>query len=98
MENPRVVALYNRFHSKGLNIIGVSLDEVVERWKDAIAKDQLTWTHVSNLEGWKDPIARLYEVDQIPSTFLLDSSGKVIAKDLMGEQLEAKIQTLLDSK
>jgi thiol-disulfide isomerase/thioredoxin len=97
-ENPRVVALYNRFHSKGLNIIGVSLDEDVDRWKEAIAKDQLTWTHVSNLEGWKEPIARLYEVEQIPCTFLLDSSGKVVAKDLMGAQLEKKIQSLLEAK
>jgi alkyl hydroperoxide reductase subunit AhpC len=90
--------LYHRFHSKGLNIIGVSLDEEVDRWKEAIAKDKLTWTHVSNLEGWKDPIAILYEVEQIPCTFLLDSSGKVIAKDLMGEQLEERIESLVEAK
>lgn len=74
------------------------MDEDVNRWKEAIAKDKLTWTHVSNLEGWKDPIAILYEVQQIPSTFLLDSSGKVVEKDLMGEQLEERIQSLLDAK
>lgn len=74
------------------------MDEDVNRWKEAIAKDKLTWTHVSNLEGWKDPIAILYEVEQIPSTFLLDSSGKVVEKDLMGEQLEERIQSLLEAK
>lgn len=98
MENPKVVALYNRFHSKGLNIIGVSLDEDAQRWKDAIAKDKLTWTHVSNLKGWQDPIAQLYEIEQIPTTFLLDSSGKIVAKDLTGEQLVSKIESMLETK
>lgn len=98
MENPKVVALYNRFHSKGLNIIGVSLDEDAERWKEAIAKDKLTWTHVSNLKGWHDPIAQMYNVDQIPTTFLLDSSGKIVGKDLHGEELASKIQSLLEAK
>ena len=51
-------ALYNAFHSKGLNIIGVSLDEDLSKWKDAIAKDKITWTQVSNLKGWQDPIAK----------------------------------------
>lgn len=74
------------------------MDEDINRWKEAIAKDKLTWTHISNLKGWKEPIALEYEVEQIPCTFLLDSSGKVIAKDLIGKQLEAKIQTLLESK
>lgn len=95
MENPNVVALYNEFHSKGLNIIGVSLDEDVESWTTAIAKDKLTWTQVSNLKGWKDPIAQLYEIEQIPTTFLLDSNGNIVAKDLTGDTLKSKIQELL---
>ena len=95
MENPHVVALYNEFHSKGLNIIGVSLDEDVESWKTAITKDKLTWTQVSNLKGWKDPIAQLYEIEQIPTTFLLDSNGTIVAKDLTGDALKSKIQELL---
>lgn len=97
-ENPNVVALYNEFHSKGLNIIGVSLDEDLSKWKDAIAKDKITWTQVSNLKGWQDPIAKQYEVEQIPTTFLLDANGKFIARDLFGEELKAKIQELLSSK
>lgn len=97
-ENPNVVALYNELHSKGLNIIGVSLDEDASKWKEAIAKDKLTWTHVSNLKGWKDPIAQMYNVDQIPSTFILDEKGTIVAKDLRGEELKAKVKALLGVK
>ncbi|GAA4081172.1 TlpA disulfide reductase family protein [Flavobacterium cheonanense] len=94
-ENPNVVALYNEFHSKGLNIIGVSLDDDATKWKDAIAKDKLTWNHVSNLKGFEDPIATLYNVQQIPTTFVLDSKGNIVAKDLRGDELKAKVQELL---
>lgn len=90
-----MVALYKEFHSKGLNIVGVSLDKDAAKWKDAIAKDKLTWTHVSNLKFWDEPIAIQYEVQSIPATFILDASGKVVAKDLRGEELKAKIAALL---
>jgi peroxiredoxin len=96
-ENPNVVALYNEFHSKGLNIIGVSLDNELNEWKNAIQKDKITWTQVSNLKKWSDPVAKLYEVEQIPSTFILDSNGTIVAKDLRGEELKAKIKELLGS-
>jgi peroxiredoxin len=95
MENPNVVALYNELHAKGLNIIGVSLDEDAAKWKDAIKKDQLTWTQVSNLKGWEDPIAVLYNVKQIPATFILDAQGNIVAKDLSGASLKAKVVELL---
>lgn len=94
-ENPNVVALYNEFHSKGLNIVGVSLDKDAAKWKEAIAKDQLTWTHVSNLKHWSEPIAKQYNVQSIPATFILDASGKIVAKDLRGAELKAKITELL---
>lgn len=94
-ENPNVVAIYNEFHSKGLNIIGVSLDEDPVKWKEAIVKDKLTWTHVSNLKGWEEPIAKQYKVESIPATFILDQSGKIVAQDLRGEELKAKIIELL---
>ncbi len=95
VENPNVVKLYNEFHGKGLNIIGVSLDRDETKWKDAIAKDQLTWPHVSNLLFWDDPIAVLYGVKSIPATFILDEKGKIIARDLRGEELRAKIASIL---
>lgn len=94
-ENPNVVAIYNDLHSKGLNIIGVSLDKDADKWKEAIAKDKLSWTHVSNLKFWEEPIARQYQVESIPATFILDASGKVVARDLRGDDLRAKIMELL---
>ncbi len=96
-ENPNVVALYNEFHEKGFNIIGVSLDRPNEKdkWLEAIATDKLTWTQISNLQYWQDPIAKQYNVRSIPATFLLDESGKIIAKDLRGAELRAKVAEAL---
>ena len=97
VENPNVVALYNEFHDKGLNIIGVSLDreDQKEKWLEAIATDKLTWTQVSNLQFWQDPIAKQYSVQSIPATFLLDANGKIVAKNLRGSELKAKVAELL---
>ena len=97
-ENQNVVALYKELHNKGLNIISVSLDNDATKWKEAIAKDKLTWTQVSNLKEMKDPIALQYSVSQIPTTYLLDASGKVVAIDLYGDQLKEKIKYLLRIK
>ena len=90
-----MVALYSEFHSKGLNIVGVSLDKDATKWKEAIAKDKLTWVQVSHLKFWDEPIAVQYKVESIPATFILDASGTIIAKDLRGEELRAKIKELL---
>ena len=97
-ENPNVVALYNELHAKGLNIVGVSLDKEAAPWKEAIAKDKLAWNQVSNLKWWKEPIALAYGVESIPATFILDASGKIVAKDLRGAELKAKINELLAAK
>lgn len=94
-ENPSVVALYNEFHTKGLNIVGVSLDEKADKWKEAIAKDKITWTQISNLKGWEDPIAKQYNVTEIPSTYILDEKGVVIAVNLRGDELKKKIASIL---
>ncbi|AVI51789.1 peroxiredoxin [Pukyongia salina] len=96
-ENPNVVRVYEKYHDKGLNIISVSLDREgqKERWLQAIKDDKMDWYHVSNLKFWQDPIARLYNVRSIPATFLLDENGKIIAKNLRGQALEAKISSLL---
>lgn len=95
-ENPNVVALYAEYHDKGLNIVGVSLDKKAENWVKAIADDNLTWNHVSNLQFWQDPIAQLYNIRSIPATYLLDAEGKIIAKNLRGPALRAKVEELLD--
>ncbi len=95
-ESPNVVALYNEFHAKGLNIIGVSLDADAAKWKEAIAADKLAWTHVSNLKQWKEPIALQYNVQSIPATFLLDSKGVIVATNLESDELKAKVASLLN--
>lgn len=95
MENPNVVRVYNKYHDKGLNIIGVSLDKKQEAWVKAIEDDKLSWNHVSNLQFWQDPIARAYGVRSIPATFIIDEQGNVIAKNLRGPALEKKISELL---
>ena len=94
-ENPNNVALYNEFHAKGLNIIGVSLDKDGAKWKEAIAKDKLAWPQISNLKYWDEPIRVTYGVESIPATFLLDANGVVVAKDLTGTALKAKVAELL---
>ncbi|MCA0153889.1 TlpA disulfide reductase family protein [Winogradskyella vincentii] len=100
-ENPNVVRIYNEYHDQGLEIIGVSLDgnsrqqNPKKAWLDAIEKDKLTWTQVSHLKYFNDPVARLYDINAIPATYILDKDGKIAAKNLRGRQLEAKVQELL---
>jgi peroxiredoxin len=95
-ENPNVVRLYNRYKDKGFEIYGVSLDNSADKWKAAIAKDGLTWYHVSDLKGWKSSAAKLYKVNAIPQTFLIDKEGKIIKAGLRGVQLEQALAQLLD--
>ncbi|NJB35721.1 TlpA disulfide reductase family protein [Croceivirga sp. JEA036] len=96
MENPNIVAVYNKYKDKGFNVVGVSLDQKKEVWLDAIEKDSLTWNHVSNLQRFQDPIAQLYNINAIPAAFLLDENGVIVAKDLRGPALEAKVAELLN--
>ncbi len=98
VENPYVREIYKKYHPQGLNIIGVSLDKPgnKEAWVKAIKDDQLDWYQVSNLQFWNDPIARkLYHVESIPQTYILDKNGIIRAKNLRRDRLEAKIKELL---
>jgi thiol-disulfide isomerase/thioredoxin len=96
MENPNVVAAYKKFKDKGFTIYSVSLDQNGDSWKAAIQQDGLLWPyHVSDLKGWQSEAARMYGVQSIPAQFLLDKDGKIIAKNLRGEQLEQKLGELL---
>ena len=97
-ENPRVVNLYNKYHDKGLEIIGISLDDNREKWEQAVQQDSLTWLHASDLKGWQSPVALLYQVKSIPATFLLDENNRILAKNLRGPALEEKIKELLNVK
>lgn len=94
-ENPNVVKMYEEFHPKGLEILGVSLDNNQEAWVKAIEDDKLTWMHVSDLKGWGSEAAQLYAVSGIPHTVLLDENNVIVAKDLRGDALKAKIAEML---
>ncbi|WP_025765073.1 TlpA disulfide reductase family protein [Dyadobacter tibetensis] len=94
-ENPNVVRMYKKFKPKGFDIYGVSLDKEASAWKKAIEKDNLTWVHGSDLKFWNSTVAQTYGVSAIPATFLLDKEGKIIAKNLRGAALEAKLTELM---
>lgn len=94
-ENPNVVKVYNQYHAKGFEIFSVSLDQRKDKWVEAIKKDGLIWkNHGSDLQGWSSAPAQTYQVQAIPATFLLDKKGNVIAKDLRGDELEAKLKQI----
>lgn len=95
MENPNVVAAYNKFKDKGFTVLGVSMDSNKEPWVQAIKQDNLTWTQVSDLKGWGNEVGKLYNVQGIPQNFLIDKEGKIIAKDLRGAALEEKLAEIL---
>jgi peroxiredoxin len=96
-ENPNVVKLYQKYHSKGFEILGVSLDRAQEEWVKAIQEDQLSWLHVFDDQQLPTSAARLYSVVSIPQTYLLDQEGKIIAKGLRGEELSKKLAELFPS-
>ncbi len=94
-ENPNVVKAFNQFKDKNFTILGVSLDEDKAAWQQAIMKDNLTWQHVSDLQGWNSKVAAQYSVQGIPANFLLDTNGKIIAKNLRAEDLLNKLSEVL---
>jgi peroxiredoxin len=97
-ENPNVVAMYKKYHAKGFEIFGVSLDDNKEKWMKAVEADGLIWNHVSDLRAWENAAAKLYGVTSIPFALLLDKEGKIVAKDLRGKELDAKIAETLAAK
>ena len=100
LENPNVVKVWKEFNKKGFDVFGVSLDQpgAKEKWMQAIKDDKLTWTHVSDLKWWDCAAAKLYAVRSIPANFLLDETGKIIARDLRDEDLYNKVKELLEVK
>ena len=95
MENPNVVAAYNKFHDKNFTILSVSLDQAKPAWLSAIQMDGLTWSHVSDLKGWNNEVAALFQIRSIPQNLLIDPDGKIIAKNLRGAVLENKLSEIL---
>jgi thiol-disulfide isomerase/thioredoxin len=97
-ENPNVVAMYKKYHAKGFEIFGVSLDDNKDKWMKAVEADGLVWNHVSDLRAWENAAAKLYGVTQIPFALLLDKQGKIVGKDLRGKELDAKIAEMIAAK
>jgi peroxiredoxin len=97
MENPNVVASYHKFKTKNFTVLGVSLDQPGKKdnWIAAIHKDNLTWTHVSDLKWWDNAAAKLYRVTGIPFNFLIDPQGKIIGRNLRGPELDSKLCEVL---
>lgn len=99
-ENPAVVSAFNKYKEKGFTILSVSLEapNAKEKWLKAIHDDALTgWTHVSDLNFWSNAVAQLYSIQSIPMNFLLDKDGKIIAKNLRGDELAARLHEVLDN-
>jgi peroxiredoxin len=94
-ENPSVVKAFKQFHPKGFDIMGVSLDESKQDWEEAIKKDGLAWSQVSDLKGWKNDVAVQYGIQGIPMNYLLDKNGKIVAKGLRGGDLVKKLQEVI---
>jgi len=95
-ENPNVVEAYNKFHDKGFDVLGVSFDKTKDKWIEAVENDGLTWHHVSDLQYWGNAAGKLYGINSIPANVLLDPEGKIIAKNLRGEDLQNKLAELLN--
>ena len=96
-ENPNLVKTYAAFKDKGFTVLGVSLDKPADKdkWIAAIKQDNLTWTQVSDLKGWENEAAKLYDVNAVPMNFLINPEGKIIAKYLRGNSLDEKLKQLL---
>jgi len=97
-ENPNVVKAFEKYKAKNFTVLGVSLDggeNAKQKWMEAIAKDKLTWEQVSDLQGWESYAVKLFHITAVPANFLLDPTGKIIGRDLRGEELEAKLSAIL---
>ena len=94
-ENPNVVRLYNKYKDKGFTVYSVSLDQNKDKWLAAIVQDQLTWSNVSELTGWKSSAGAKYGISSIPKTFLINKKGEITGYDLRGNELEQKLSEIL---
>ena len=97
-EMPSLVKTYDEYKDKGLGIIGVSLDEDKEQWTGAVSAMGMTWTQLSDLQGWHNSAAQMYGIQAIPFTIVVDNEGKVLAAGLRGEELTAFIAQQLNAE
>ena len=95
---PHVKAAYEKYHEKGLEIVGVSFDSEADNWKEALAKYGMIWPQMSDLKGWGCAAAKVYGINAIPSTLLIGQDGVIVARDLRGVELAEKMAELLGEK
>lgn len=94
-EMPNIVKTYEKYAGDDFEIVGVSFDSKKEAWTKSINEMKLTWPHMSDLKGWNCAAAKLYAISGIPHTILFDRKGKIIARNLHGEELNLKLESLL---
>lgn len=94
-ENPNVLAAFNKYKDKNFTVLGVSFDKAKPAWVNAINMDGLTWTHVSDLQGWANAVGQQFKITQIPQNLLVDPNGILVARNLRGEALDAKLASIL---
>lgn len=94
-ENPNIVKAFNKYKSKNFTVLGVSLDQDKAKWLEAIKKDALAWSHVSDLKYWNNAVAAQFGIQSIPASFLIDPAGKIIARDLRGADLDKFLEIKL---
>jgi len=95
-ENPNIVKQYHAFKDKGFTVLGVSLDNNPGSWMRAIESDKLEWTQVSDLQAWSSDLVTTYRITAIPTSYLVDPEGKIVAKNLRGKELEDFLQKTLN--
>lgn len=95
-ENPNLVEIYKEFKDSNFEILGISFDEKFESWVKAIEDDQLSWKHISDLQGWNSAASQVYGVRAIPQNLIVDPEGKIIARNVHGEDLKIKLRELLN--
>ena len=94
-ENPNIVKAFNKYKTKNFTVLGVSLDQDKAKWLEAIKKDGLAWSHVSDLKYWNNAVATQFGIQSIPASFLIDPTGKIVARDLRGADLDKFLATNL---
>lgn len=94
-ENPNVLKAYQKYKGHNFDILAYSLDDSREKWQNAIKTDHLPWTQLSDLASWKSDASKLFGVTAIPSNFLIDPNGKIIARDLRGSALEQALEKII---
>ncbi len=92
-ENPNLVSLYQQYHSKGFEIVSISVDDDEQNWKNAIEQDGLTWLQICDFKSWKGPLPKQFNITETPTTFLINQEGTIVGINLKGEALITKSKT-----